>query len=135
MNDADAGAHAMASPRENPRVAARARIAADDQHRFALVAMRRVEIVLGADAEAPESGIEPGLLQQRGTVAGRIDQHAAGKFSIAGADAGDDYAVLDHGRDGGAWKGGSRAPACDGPLGQKLKHAADVDHAQRGHGG
>src|SRR5258706_15208151 len=131
MNDADADANAIAAPTKHPRIAGGRDLVAYQEHCFPLIAMRGMEIVLRADAEAPESGIEAGLLEQRGPVAARVDQDAAAESFGSSTDACHGVA-FEHGRDDGR-----REPdACsrgNRELAQILEHAAHVDHAHRRH--
>ena len=90
--------------------------------------MRRVKIVLGTDAEPLETGIKTCLFQQRGAVAGGVDDQAAVQFSIRQLDAADNAFIENRRR-----HPSGEADLCsrrDRSLGQKLECPADVENPQ-----
>ena len=63
MNDTDAQPHAILAPGKCPAITARRDGAADYQHHFVLIEVRRVEIVFGSDPESLMPANHTGLLE------------------------------------------------------------------------
>ncbi len=130
MVEADADADAMVAPREDPGVAGGGDATADQEEHVALVAVGGVEIVLRADAEAAEAGVE-----EDRPVAGGVD--GGGRLPgdglverVAASGSGDAAAGFQEAGDGGGEA--ELGAGGDGLFGEVLVEAADVEDAEVG---
>src|SRR5438309_2037007 len=65
MNDPDAHAHSVSTPRKYPAVARRSSFITHHQYGLALIAVRSKHVVLCADSEPAKSRCDSRLLHQR----------------------------------------------------------------------
>src|SRR5579863_9315144 len=131
VNNTHADADPLSSPRKNPGIA-RGRYPTDHQYRLRRITFGGVEIVLRPNPESAESRIQPGLLQENGSIARGVNDHPAGDGFLARPDTGHARTVENRTSDR------RREPdlgACgDGALSQKLERAAyinDTEHRIR----
>ena len=132
MNDADACADAMISPREKPRITRWRNLAANYEHRFGLIILRRIEIVFRADAESPRALVNTGLLHQRRLVSARIDHQFRALRPLSAREIAEmqstHIAILDD-RRGGLHAELDLRASINRTAGEELIDAFDIHHA------